>query len=57
MGGMYHNSAGISKDARLAVKYLTAAAQAGHAKANCDLGVLYDTGDGVGKDAKLALEY
>ena len=47
LGVMYHNGAGVSRDAQLAVKYFTAAAQAGHAEANYSLGVMYDSGAGV----------
>jgi TPR repeat protein len=48
---------GVAKDEQQAVKYYQMAADQGHARAQCNLGVCYANGKGVAKDEQQAVKY
>ncbi len=50
LAGMYQHAKGVSKNMRLAVKWMVKSAQQGHILAQLDLGRLYAKGDDVSRD-------
>ena len=50
LAGMYQHAKGVSKNMRLAVKWMVKSAQQGHVLAQLDLGRLYAKGDDVNRD-------
>jgi TPR repeat protein len=50
LAGMYQHAKGVSKNMRLAVKWMVKSAQQGHVLAQLDLGRLYAKGDDVSRD-------
>ncbi len=54
LAGMYQHAKGVSKNMRLAIKWMGKSAQQGHTIAQLDLGLLYAKGDDVPRDIKQA---
>ncbi len=50
LGDAYHNGKGVSRDDKIAVKYLRLAAEQGYSRAQWKLGVMYYDGYGVQQD-------
>ncbi len=54
---MYHSGDGVTQDYKVAIKWLTPAAEQGHAGAQFNLGIIHYNGDGVPVDDEAAVKW
>ena len=53
---MYRNGRGVTKDDKKAVEWYTKSAEQGHARGQCNLGIMYHNGYGITNDYKKAVD-